>query len=89
MFHTSERESIKAPEREVKELHRANEILEPDARIFRPDGSRPASDILKAFIDQHCETFGIESTCKVLRVVRSRRWRHAAQLRNPSRPAEQ
>lgn len=38
---------------------------------------------MKAFIDEHRKTFGVESICRVLQVAPSMYWRHAARLRNP------
>jgi len=40
---------------------------------------------LKAFIDQHRDTFGVEPICKVLRIAPSGYRRHVAQLRDPSK----
>ncbi|WP_411955742.1 IS3 family transposase [Burkholderia pseudomallei] len=82
---TSERERLKALERENKELRRANEILKLASAFFAPGGARPPSEVLKAFIDQHRDTFGVEPICKVLRIAPSGYRRHAAQLRDPSR----
>ncbi|WP_134143809.1 IS3 family transposase [Paraburkholderia sp. BL6665CI2N2] len=82
---TSERERLKALEREVKELRRANEILKLASAFFGPGGARPPPEVLKAFIDQHRDTFGVEPICKVLRIAPSGYRRHAAQLRDPSR----
>lgn len=56
---TDERERLKALEREVKELRRANEILKVASAFFRPGGARPPFQVLKAFVDQHRDTFGI------------------------------
>ncbi|MFM0619753.1 IS3 family transposase [Paraburkholderia nemoris] len=81
---TDERERLKALEREVKELRRANEILKVASAFFGPGGARPPFQILKAFIDQHRDTFGVEPICKVLRIAPSGYRRHAAQLRDPS-----
>ncbi|WP_409259089.1 IS3 family transposase [Paraburkholderia sp. Cpub6] len=81
----SERERLKALEREVKELRRANEILKLASAFFGPGGTRPPPEVLKAFIDQHRDTFGVESICKVLRIAPSGYRRHAARLRDPSR----
>jgi transposase len=39
---TSEHERLKAPEREVKELRSANEILKLVSAFFGPGGARPA-----------------------------------------------
>ena len=36
------------------------------------------------FIDQHRDTHGVESICKVLRIAPSGYWRHAAQQRDPA-----
>ncbi|WP_121308166.1 IS3 family transposase [Paraburkholderia sp. BL17N1] len=82
---TSERERLKALEREVKELRRANEILKLASAFFGPGGARPPPEVLKAFIDRHRDTFGVEPICKVLRIAPSGYRRHAAQLRDPSR----
>ncbi|CAN7677134.1 IS3 family transposase [Trinickia sp. LjRoot230] len=82
---TSERERLKALEREVKELRRANEILKLASAFFGPGGARPPSEVLKAFVDQHRDTFGVEPICKVLQIAPSGYRRHAAQLRDPSR----
>ncbi|RQR57147.1 IS3 family transposase [Burkholderia sp. Bp9140] len=82
---TDERERLKALEREVKELRRANEILKVASAFFGPGGARPPLQVLKAFIDQHRDTFGVEPICKVLRIAPSGYRRHAAQLRDPER----
>ncbi|WP_183734093.1 MULTISPECIES: IS3 family transposase [Paraburkholderia] len=82
---TDERERLKALEREVKELRRANEILKVASAFFGPGGARPPFQVLKAFIDQHRDTFGVEPICKVLRIAPSGYRRHAAQLRDPTR----
>nr|WP_175802355.1 IS3 family transposase [Burkholderia anthina] len=82
---TDERERLKALEREVKELRRANEILKVASAFFGPVGARPPFQVPKAFIDQHRDTFGVEPICKVLRIAPSGYRRHAAQLRDPAR----
>ena len=38
--------------------------------------------VLKGFIDQHRDTFGVEPICKVLQIASSGYRRHAAQQRN-------
>lgn len=53
--------------------------------VFRPGGARPPPEVLKAFIDQHRDTFGVEPICKVLRIAPSGYRRHAVQLRDPAR----
>lgn len=54
-------------------------------RVFRPGGARPPIQVLKAFVDQHRDTFGVEPICKVLRIAPSGYRHHAAQLRDPSK----
>lgn len=54
---TSERERLKALEREVKELRRANEILKLASAFFRPGGTRPPFEVLKAFVERHRDAF--------------------------------
>lgn len=39
---------------------------------------------MKAYIDQHRDTYGVEPICKVLQIAPSCYRRHAARLRNPS-----
>lgn len=39
---------------------------------------------MRAFIDLHRETFGVEPICKVLQVAPSGYWRHAAMRRDPA-----
>ncbi|WP_407941600.1 IS3 family transposase [Noviherbaspirillum galbum] len=82
---TDERERIKALEREVKELRRANEILKVASGFFRPGGARPPIQILKSFVDHHRDMYGVEPLCKVLQIAPSGYRRHAAQLRDPSK----
>lgn len=82
---TDERERLKALEREVKELRRANEIRKVASAFFCPVGARPPFQVLTAFVDQHRDTFGVEPICKVLRSAPSGCRCHAAQLRDPSR----
>jgi transposase-like protein len=69
---TDERERLKALERENKE-GTAEGQRNPEAGecVFRPSGARPPVEILKAFIDQHRNTFGVEPICKVLRIAPS------------------
>ena len=38
---------------------------------------------MKAYIDQHRDTYGVEPICKVLQIAPSCYWRHAAQMREP------
>ena len=73
---------IKALEREVKELRRANEILKL-ASFFCPGGAGPPAKVLKAFVDKHRNTHGVEPICKVLQIAPSGYRRHAACQRKP------
>jgi transposase InsO family protein len=41
--------------------------------------------MMKAFIDRHRDTFGVEPICKVLQIAPSGYRRHAARQRNPTR----
>jgi len=52
--------------------------------VFRPGGARPPSQILKGFIDQHRQTYGVEPICKVMQIAPSGYWRHAARQRDPA-----
>ncbi|MBX9811511.1 MAG: IS3 family transposase [Burkholderiales bacterium] len=80
---SEERERIKALEREVKELRRANEILKLASAFFGPGGARPPYQEMRAFIDQHRDSFGVEPICKVLQIAPSGYRRHAACQRKP------
>ena len=51
-------------------------------RFFRPSGTRPPFEVLKKFVDQHRQAYGVESICKVLQIAPSGYWRHAAHQRN-------
>ncbi|MCX5567561.1 MULTISPECIES: IS3 family transposase [Alcaligenes] len=79
----AEQERIKALEREVKELRRANEILKSASGFFRSSGARPRTEEINAYIDQHRYLYGVEPICEVLQVAPSAYWRHAARCRNP------
>lgn len=51
--------------------------------VFRPGGARwgslPAThQILRQFVEQHHDAFGIEPICKVSQAAPSGHWRHAA-----------
>ncbi|MDE1898915.1 MAG: IS3 family transposase [Xanthomonadaceae bacterium] len=82
---TAEQQRIKALEREVKELRRANEILKLASAFFGPGGARPPAEAMRAFVDEHRENFGVEPICKVLQVAPSGYRKHAARRRDPSR----
>ncbi|UOB05879.1 IS3 family transposase [[Acidovorax] ebreus] len=85
---TSEAQRVKDLEREVKELRRANEILKLASAFFGPGGARPPHQVLRLFVDEHRESFGVESICKVLQIAPSGYWRHAAAGRNPALRSE-
>lgn len=56
---TDERARLKALEREVIELKRANEILRKAAAFFAQAELEPPTGMMVAFIDQHRETYGV------------------------------
>jgi hypothetical protein len=65
---STDREQLTALELENRELRRANEILKP-ASAFLPLPYRPPAQVLRAFIDQHRDTFGVEPICKALQLA--------------------
>ncbi|WP_429205307.1 IS3 family transposase [Massilia sp. UYP11] len=81
---TAEEERVKALEREVRELRKANEILRLASGFFRPGGARPPLQAVRAFIDRYRHAYGVEPICKVMQVASSGYWRYAAQQRNPA-----
>ncbi|WP_141839230.1 IS3 family transposase [Herbaspirillum sp. SJZ107] len=81
---TAEEERIKALEREVRELRKANEILRLASAFFGPGGARPPLQTVRAFIDQYRHAYGVEPICKVMQVAPSGYWRYAARQRNPA-----
>ncbi|MFY7916671.1 MAG: IS3 family transposase [Rubrivivax sp.] len=81
---TAEKERVKELEREVKELRRANEILKLASAFFGPGGARPPAEVIKAFVDEHREEFGVEPICSALQFAPSAYRRHAARQRDPS-----
>ena len=46
--------------------------------------TRPPHQVLKAFVDQHRQQFGVESICRAMQIAPSAYWRHAARWRNPA-----
>ena len=78
----AEQDRIKAPEREVKELRRANEILR-SASFFCTGGARPRTEEINAHLDQHRDPYGVEPICKVLQVAPSAYCRYAARCQPP------
>ena len=77
-----ERDRIKALEREVKELRRANEILKL-ASAFFPRRSSTGDSSLEDFVDKHRNTHRVKSICKALQIAPSGYRRHAAYQRKP------
>ncbi|WP_155826676.1 IS3 family transposase [Laribacter hongkongensis] len=75
---------VKALEREVRELKKANEILRLASALFRAGGARPPHQVVNAFIDTHRARLGIEPICRVLQVAPSACRRQAARQRNPA-----
>lgn len=71
-------------ERENKELRRANDILKLASAFFAPGGARPPLQVIRAFVDKHRDTHGVEPICRVLQIAPSGYRRHAAQGRNPT-----
>ncbi|WP_449392337.1 IS3 family transposase [Eoetvoesiella caeni] len=80
---SAERERVKELERENRELRKANEILKLASAFFGPGGARPPVEVIRRFIDEHRETYGVEPLCKVLQIAPSGYRRYAAQQRNP------
>src|SRR5690606_29051410 len=60
---------------------------DPEAgqRVFRPGGARPPAQVLRAFVDTHRGTFGVEPICAALQIAPSGYRRHAARQRDPRR----
>ena len=67
---STERERLKAPERENRELRRANEILRK-ARRISPRRSSTADPSHECFIDAEREAYGVEPICSVLPIAPS------------------
>ena len=81
---SAEEERVKALEREVRELRKANEILRLASAFFRPGGARPPLQTLRAFIDRYRHAYDVEPICKVMQVAPSGYWRHDVQQRKPA-----
>eukprot|EP01041_Mallomonas_annulata_P014362 gene14362-30568_t len=47
-------------------------------------GTRPPQKEMRRFIDEHRQTFGVESICKTFQIAPSGYWKHAACQRNPA-----
>ncbi|MCC7412048.1 MAG: IS3 family transposase [Gammaproteobacteria bacterium] len=84
---SEERERLKALEREVRELKRANEILRKASAYFCPGGARPPRERMMSFIDDHREVYGVEPICEVLPIAPSTYYLHKSRETKPeSRP---
>ena len=68
---TDERQRLKELERENRKLTRANQILRKASAFFRTGGTRPPSEVMVTFIDQHRQAYGVESICAVLPIAPS------------------
>ncbi|WP_148307722.1 IS3 family transposase [endosymbiont of unidentified scaly snail isolate Monju] len=82
---TSERERLKALERENRELRRANEILKTASAFFCPGGARPQTEEMIAYIDDHRDRYGVEPICAVLPIAPSTYYEHKAREADPQR----
>lgn len=65
-----EREHLEELEREVKELRKANEILKLASAFFCSGGAQPPIQVIRKFIDEHREVYGVEPLCMVLQIAR-------------------
>ncbi|WP_156885221.1 IS3 family transposase [Acidihalobacter ferrooxydans] len=82
---TSERERLKALERENRELKRVNEILRTASAFFGPGGARPQTEEMIAYIDGHKDRYGVEPICAVLPIAPSTYYEHKAREAAPER----
>ena len=82
---TLELQRLKKLKRENKEQGAAQSQrdLEAGQPFFCPSGAQPPSAVLKVFVEQHQQTYGIESICEVLQFASSGHRRHAASQRKP------
>jgi len=80
---TVEEERIKALEREVRELRKANGILRLANAFFVQAELAPPLPVVRKFIDQYRHAYGVEPICRVMQIGPSGYWRYAAQQRNP------
>jgi hypothetical protein len=60
---TSERERLKALERENRELRKANEILKAASVCFAKELDPPPTEV-SAFVDERRSDFGVELICR-------------------------
>ncbi len=67
---TKERERIRALERDQR-IGPGQRDPEVCQRVFRPGGARPPIQVVREFIDQHRDAYGVEPICKVLQIAPS------------------
>ncbi|HTK48261.1 MAG TPA: IS3 family transposase [Gemmatimonadaceae bacterium] len=82
---TEEQTRVKALEREVRELRRANEILRKASAYFGPGGARPPKQLMVAFIDAHRGAYGVEPICAMLPIAPSTYYEAKAREADPTR----
>lgn len=73
---------IRELEREVRELKRANEILNVASAFFAQAELRPPFEVMWRLVDTYREQFGVEPMCRTLHIAPSAYRRHAARLRD-------
>ncbi|WP_459987153.1 IS3 family transposase [Komagataeibacter kakiaceti] len=78
-----DREKIRQLERENRELRQANEILRKASAYFCPSGTRPHLQAMTRFIEEHRQTYGVGSICRVLSIAPSAYYAYRARQENP------
>ncbi|WP_147061306.1 IS3 family transposase [Kozakia baliensis] len=78
-----DREKIRQLERENRELRQANEILRKASAYFCPGGTRPPVQAMTRFIEEHRQTYGVGSICRVLSIAPSAYYAYRARQKNP------
>lgn len=79
---TSERQHLKALEREVRELRRNNDILR-QACVFCPGGVRPPLEEIMPLLDGLSGTYGVGPACRELDITPSTYYWHRLRMRCP------
>jgi putative transposase len=79
------RDRLRALERELKELRRANETRRKASAFFCSGGARPPRQMVMSFIDAHSEDLGIEPICRELAIAPSSSHEHTTRLADPGR----
>ena len=54
-------------------------------RVFCDGGARPPIQVMKSFIDEHRDAYGVEPICRVLPIAPSTYREHAARRKDPAR----